>query len=121
MADVLDVMIVGGGPTGACIAALLARANAGGANAFRIGVLEPKQPALPEANAPMDSRVVALSRASERIINSVGAWRSIVERRVSPYERMRVWHESVTPHSEQALVFDAAEAAEPNLGYIVEN
>ena len=35
------------------------------------------------------------------------------------YERMRIWHESTSPAS--ALVFDAADVGEPNLGYIVEN
>jgi 2-octaprenylphenol hydroxylase len=34
---------------------------------------------------------------------------------------MRVWHESVAPYSEGALVFDAADVGEPNLGWIVEN
>jgi 2-octaprenylphenol hydroxylase len=33
---------------------------------------------------------------------------------------MRVWHESVSPKSAEALVFDAAEVGEPNLGHIVE-
>jgi 2-octaprenylphenol hydroxylase len=32
---------------------------------------------------------------------------------------MRIWHESTSPAS--ALVFDAADVGEPNLGYIVEN
>src|SRR6202043_1061751 len=41
--------------------------------------------------------------------------------RLSPYERMRIWHESVAADSEQVLVFDAADAGEPNLGYIAEN
>src|SRR5437879_13471463 len=41
--------------------------------------------------------------------------------RLCPYERMRVWHESVVPDSPGALVFDAADVGEPNLGYIVEN
>jgi 2-octaprenylphenol hydroxylase len=34
---------------------------------------------------------------------------------------MRIWHESVSPTSAAALVFDAADVGEPNLGYIVEN
>ena len=34
---------------------------------------------------------------------------------------MRIWHESVTPTSSGALVFDAADVGEPNLGYIIEN
>jgi 2-octaprenylphenol hydroxylase len=33
---------------------------------------------------------------------------------------MRVWHESVVPTASDALVFDAAEVGEPNLGYIIE-
>lgn len=69
----------------------------------------------------MDARVVACSRASERIVISAGAWEAIRQFRASPYERMRVWHESVAPQSEGALVFDAAEVGEPNLGWIVEN
>ena len=34
---------------------------------------------------------------------------------------MRVWHESVAPTAGEALVFDAAEVGEPNLGHIIEN
>jgi 2-octaprenylphenol hydroxylase len=34
---------------------------------------------------------------------------------------MRVWHESVAPNSPAALVFDAADVGEPNLGYVLEN
>ncbi len=34
---------------------------------------------------------------------------------------MRIWHESVAPNSPGALVFDAADVGEPNLGHIVEN
>lgn len=34
---------------------------------------------------------------------------------------MRIWHESVASDSAAALVFDAADVGEPNLGYIVEN
>jgi 2-octaprenylphenol hydroxylase len=34
---------------------------------------------------------------------------------------MRIWHESVRPQSPGALMFDAADAGEPNLGYIVES
>jgi len=40
--------------------------------------------------------------------------------RLAAYERMRIWHESVAPSSAGVLVFDAADVAEPNLGYIAE-
>jgi 2-octaprenylphenol hydroxylase len=39
--------------------------------------------------------------------------------RIEAYERMRIWHESTSPAG--ALVFDAAEVGEANLGYIIEN
>jgi 2-octaprenylphenol hydroxylase len=34
---------------------------------------------------------------------------------------MRIWHESVVADGAGVLIFDAADAGEPNLGYIVEN
>ena len=116
-----DVAIVGGGPVGACAAALLARGAAGGSGALRVALLEPGAPAPLPADAPLEARVVALSRASERTLTRAGAWPRIRGPRLSPYERMRIWHESVAPDSEQVLVFDAADAGEPNLGFIAEN
>lgn len=118
-AEILDVLVVGGGPVGACAAALLARGTVSDARPLGVAVLEPRRPLSPRARDPMDLRVVALSRASERILDSAGAWSRIQGPRVAAYERMRVWHESTPPSA--ALVFDAAEAAQPNLGYIAEN
>jgi 2-octaprenylphenol hydroxylase len=119
--DVLDVLIVGGGPVGGCAGALLADAAVGARGALRVAVLEanPAQPPAPDD--PLDPRVSALSRASERILESAGAWSYVLPQRVCAYERMRVWHESVAPSSPGALLFDAADSGEPNLGYIVEN
>lgn len=121
MTDIFDVLVVGGGPVGACAAALLQRGSSGNIHPLRVCVLEPNRPSPPTADSPLESRVVALSRASERILESAGAWHRLLGPRVAPYERMRIWHESVAPTSAAALVFDAAEAGEPNLGYIVEN
>jgi 2-polyprenylphenol 6-hydroxylase len=114
-----DVLIVGGGPVGACAGALLAR-GAGGAG-LSVALLEPKAPAALPAGAALEARVVAVSRASERTLTSAGAWPGILGPRVCAYERMRIWHESVAAASAAALVFDAADVGEPNLGYIVEN
>ena len=110
-----DVLIVGGGPVGACAGALL-RVSA---PALNVAILEPHTP--PPATAAADARVVALSRASERLLRHAGAWTQLAAGRLCPYERMRIWHESVAPDSAAALVFDAADVGEPNLGYIVEN
>src|SRR5256884_9297514 len=116
-----DVLVVGGGPVGACLGALLAGGACSGARALSVAVLEPRPPAPLPAHAALEARVVALSRASEHLLRSAGAWRSVAGPRLSAYERMRIWHESVAPDSEAVLVFDAADGGEPNLGYIVEN
>jgi 2-polyprenylphenol 6-hydroxylase len=117
----LDVLIVGGGPVGASAAALLQVATKDTRRPLRVAVLEPNRPAATSPDAALDSRVSALSRASERILTAIGAWPLIPPSRMQPYERMRVWHESVQPRSADVLEFDAAYAGEPNLGYIVEN
>jgi 2-octaprenylphenol hydroxylase len=130
-----DVVIVGGGPVGACAGALLARGSRG-RRGLSVALLEPRPPTLagaPPASAGAtsaegasvegapDVRVVALSRASEHVLTHAGAWARIRPARLSPYERMRIWHESVPPTSDAVLVFDAADVGEPNLGYIVES
>jgi 2-octaprenylphenol hydroxylase len=62
-----------------------------------------------------------LSRASERILTHAGAWARMRGPRLCPYQRMRIWHESVAASSTAVLVFDAADVGEPDLGCIAEN
>jgi 2-octaprenylphenol hydroxylase len=73
------------------------------------------------AAAPAELRVVAISRASERLLRAAGAWQRLDATRLCAYERMQVWHESAAVHSAAALSFDAADIGEANLGYIAEN
>jgi len=97
------------------------RGSATNAKPLRVAILEPKPPLLLQPDAPLDSRVVAISRASERIIEAAGAPPPSQSPRSCAYEHMRIWHESAAPRSSDALVFDAAEVGEPNLGFILEN
>lgn len=110
-----EIAVVGGGPVGACAATLLARAG------VEVTLLEPALAARPAPGTPLDARVVALSRASEHTLTRAGAWAGLQGERLGAYERMCIWHESVAPRSDSALIFDAADVGEPNLGYIVEN
>jgi 2-octaprenylphenol hydroxylase len=112
-----DVIVIGGGMVGACFAALLARQEplAG----WRIAVVEPSAPRAPDEQH-LDLRVSALSRASERILRQAGAWPAL-EAHVGPYSDMVVWDAAGRLDGRDTLRFSAAEAGEPNLGYIVEN
>ncbi len=116
---IADVAIVGGGPVGAVLGALLAGAaqRRGG----RVLLIE-RAPPVEAASGP-DLRVFALSRASARILRAAGAWPALASAPgvLSPYERMHVWPESGLPRGALSLTFDAAEIAEPDLGHIVES
>jgi 2-octaprenylphenol hydroxylase len=116
-----DVAVVGAGPIGLATAILLARQAH--VPAARIAVFDRRIPEpLDRARAiPVDLRVFALSRASERILRAADAWNDVAATRAEPYERMQVWHADVPPHGGDALVFDAAEMGERDLGVIVEN
>ena len=114
-----DVLIVGGGLVGACLAALLARQ--GTVAPPRIAVLEPRLPKRPGPADDVDLRVSAVSRASQRILTACGVWEALHAERASPYERMRVWDAASRPDAASAIRFDCASAGEPDLGHIVEN
>ena len=126
-----DIAIVGGGPVGAALGALLKR-GPGGARR-RVLLMERRLPVGVPSGAPAaasstsvateDLRVVALSRASERVLGAAGAWAALqaVPGALGRYERMHVWSADGAPHGPSSLSFDAAELGEPDLGHIVGN
>jgi ubiquinone biosynthesis UbiH/UbiF/VisC/COQ6 family hydroxylase len=114
-----DVAIVGGGIVGATLALQLARGSR--LRPGRILLIEPAPPAAPSPGSPIGLRVSAIAPGSRAQLTQLGAWSRLDAARIAPYERMRVWHEAVPPDSPDVLVFDAAEAGEPDLGCIVEN
>jgi 2-octaprenylphenol hydroxylase len=112
-----DLVIVGGGMVGACLAALACAEPR--LEGWRIAMVEPMT-LRPPVDGSTDLRVSALSRASQRILAHAGAWESI-EPHACPYSEMVVWDAASRPDARDALRFSAAEAGEPDLGCIVEN
>ncbi len=108
-----DLVIVGAGMVGSALA--LALADSG----LSVVLLDrgPLTPGAVESDLPFEPRVSALSLASQRILQRLGAWDGILARRVSPYHAMHVWDGSGTG----AVHFDAASVHAEVLGHIVEN
>ncbi|MCW3147559.1 2-octaprenyl-3-methyl-6-methoxy-1,4-benzoquinol hydroxylase [Stutzerimonas stutzeri] len=108
-----DLIIVGAGMVGSTLA--LALEGCG----LDIVVLDAGPLTLGpfDARGAFEPRVSALSAASQRILQRVGAWPGIAARRASPYTDMRVWDGSGTGQ----IHFCAAAVHAEVLGHIVEN
>lgn len=109
MKETFDVIIVGGGMVGAAVACGLGNSN------LRVAVIEQEPPEAFAPEQPHDLRVSALSIASRRILETVGAWEGVLTRRWCPFKRMRVWETAGDTE------FNSAAVDYPELGYIVEN
>ncbi|HXQ32189.1 MAG TPA: FAD-dependent monooxygenase [Steroidobacteraceae bacterium] len=114
-----DVVIAGGGMVGAAVAALLVTAPA--TATLTVALIEPKPATPPRPEEPLDIRVSALSHAARNVLTAVGAWPRILARQPCAYERMIVWDSAAPVDGPDTLIFDAAEAGEPDLGHIAEN
>ena len=108
-----DLLIVGAGMVGSALA--LALEDSG----LDIVLIDGGHLSLGafEARAPFEPRVSALSAASQRMLERLGAWDGMLARRVSPYAEMRVWDGSGTAE----IHFSAATVHAQVLGHIVEN
>ncbi|WP_024645164.1 2-octaprenyl-3-methyl-6-methoxy-1,4-benzoquinol hydroxylase [Pseudomonas syringae] len=108
-----DVLIVGAGMVGSALALAL---QGSGLEVLVVdgGPLSVK-PFDPQSN--FEPRVSALSAASQRILQRLGAWEGIAARRISPYAHMHVWDGSGTGE----IHFSASSVHANVLGHIVEN
>ncbi len=111
MPEQYDVVIVGGGMVGLTMACAL------GDSALRVAVLEAVEQSAEWPPESVGLRVSALTHATRRVFEGVGAWPGMVARRVTSYGQMRVWDAG----GDGAVHFDGAEVGNPSLGYIVEN
>jgi 2-octaprenyl-3-methyl-6-methoxy-1,4-benzoquinol hydroxylase len=109
MKENFDVVIVGGGMVGAAVACGL------GGSSLKVAVVESALPQAFSPDQPHDLRVSALSIASKHILEAVGAWDGVVNRRLCPFRRMRVWETAGDTE------FCSDDINYPELGFIVEN
>lgn len=108
-----DLIIVGAGMVGSTLA--LALAETGLSITLIDGGSLDVAPFSPDA--PFEPRVSALSIASQRILDDLGAWSGIAARRISPYTHMQVWDGLGTGE----VSFSARSVQTEVLGHIVEN
>lgn len=113
-----DILIIGGGLVGACLAGLLATERT--LASLRIGLIEAQLPSQPPAG-DIDIRVSAISRASQAVLRQAGGWQLLSATHVSPYTDMVVWDAAGQPDGKGSVHFSAAATSEPDLGSIVEN
>src|SRR5262249_20144973 len=84
---------------------------------FKVAVVESRAPPEWRSDDEVDLRVVAVAPSSVALLGRLDVWKSVTAARASAYRRMRVW-DALAPGT---LGFDAADAGENALGYIVEN
>ena len=119
MNEKFHVVIVGAGVAGLTTAALLAKSSVSGR--LNITLLDAQPRPSRTKGKDVALRVSAIATGSSHLLQSIGAWSCIDAQRIVSYDAMRVWDESSTADSGDALYFDAAEFAVPQLGFIVEN
>lgn len=105
-----DVIVVGGGMVGSAVALGLARQGR------TVAVVEQHMPEDFSPQQPPDMRVSAISAASEKLLNDLGAWDFIKKMRTCPYRRLAVWEKA-----DCRTEFNARDINVPHLGHIVEN
>lgn len=108
-----DLLIVGAGMVGSALALALQHSG------LEILLLDGSPLSIKpfDQQSAFEPRVSALSAASQRILERLGAWQGVSERRLSPYSDMHVWDGSGTGR----IHFSAASVHAEVLGHIVEN
>lgn len=111
-----DIVIAGAGMVGLALAASLRDSDC------RVALVEARTlpgawQASGESVDDYDPRVSALTLASQRLLQDVGAWQGIQSARARAYGHMHVWDALGTA----SIDFDAQDVSRPALGHIVEN
>ncbi|WP_279386880.1 FAD-dependent monooxygenase [Parashewanella curva] len=105
-----DAIVIGGGMVGAATALGLAQLG------LSVSVIESIEPKAFDDNQPLDVRVSAISAASEKLLNRLGAWDGVFKKRHAVYRGLETWELDgfITQ-------FHCEQIHEDHLGHIVEN
>jgi len=109
MTEQCDVAIVGGGMVGLATAIGLANAD--------LNVVVIDAGTTQAVSGEPKLRVSAINKASQQLLENLGAWQYLDNSRVSPYQKMSVWDKDGLGKIE----FDAHSISEAYLGSIIEN
>ncbi|MCR9261756.1 MAG: FAD-dependent oxidoreductase [Pseudomonadaceae bacterium] len=107
MAKTSTIAIVGGGLVGVTAALALARRD------YQVTLIDRQAPQIQRGALGMDIRNVALSPASQALLDSVGVWGATP---AAPYQHMQVWEQ----WGNSELSFHAADVGALQLGWLVE-
>jgi len=106
-----DILVVGAGMVGAAFACACLDKG------LSIGLVEAQGPERAWPRGEIGLRVSAVNRASQRILERLGAWERIRALGANPYREMHVW-DAVGGGS---IHFDSAEIGAGDLGHILDN
>ena len=107
-----DIVIIGAGMVGLCVANLLAELP------LSIAIVEAYEVHAWKAE-DYSLRVSAVSAASQQTLDKACAWLAIKESRISNYTDMRIWEQAID--AVEALHFSSDDVGSESLGCIVEN
>lgn len=113
MQDLLkvDIAIVGAGPVGSAAALALANISPD----LKIALID-REPAFALPPDQIDLRVFAINAGSRSLLEHLGVWAHIADRRICAYQRMHVWDAEGSGYVD----FSASDLDVENLGHIVE-
>jgi 2-octaprenylphenol hydroxylase len=106
-----DIVISGGGMVG------LLLANALAPQGLSIAIIESSESQPGWNKDEVDMRVSAITRASQKILTTLGVWPGMAAMRISPFREMHVWDST----GGGVIHFDSADIGQDCLGHIIEN
>ncbi len=106
-----DVIIVGGGLVGSALALALKETS------LSVLLIEGRQPALEWPKDSWDQRIYAISRASRKMLQRIGAWQRMDASRLQATSAMKIFGDT----QGTVLQFDALEAGVDELAFMLEN